>query len=191
MKTNTTTWILAIVACAALAVLTGCPDATDGPGGNTPSGDPPATAPTYIGKYTLGGNAGRGEVVFELDKTGSARAAADSNSLSGRLKDPSGVRQLRGIYDPASGAFNLSADGSGLHHGITGTFGTDGKVRAANALVYNKSKTDSTSLAAFPVAQHSGPISGGGAAMTNPLLSEFMGKWSGSVAHSAGGDGMN
>ena len=167
--------IFGLLAVVLAFVLAGCP--------NTGGGSSGSSDPAYSGKFTMDGT----DVFFELDNTGSISASfsivggrslavAGSTSITGRLKDPSGVHRVSGTYDPASGAFEVSADGTGSRYRISGAFGSDKQV-LANALVYDKSKTDSTSLAAFNVDVHSGAIGGGGAAMTGNLPNEFLGMW--------------
>ena len=172
-------FVLAGAAAMVLAfsvVLAGCP--------NT-SGSSGSSDPAYSGKFTM--DDGR-DVFFELDNAGSSSASLSimggrslavtgSTSITGRLKDPSGVRQLHGTYDPDSGVFEVSADGDSLRHRIRGIFGSNKQVLAANALVYTKGQGDDQSLDAFDVVERSGAIGGGGAAMTGTFPNAFLGTW--------------
>ena len=165
-----------LAAMALAFVLAGCPDG----GGSSGSSDP-----AYSGKFTMDDGT---DVLFELDNAGSSsaslsivggrsRAAAGSTSITGKLKDPSGVRQLRGTYDRASGAFEVSADGTNSRYRISGTFDSNKQVLAANALVDNKTNT-ATRLTMSVVVPRSGAIGGGGAEMAETLPNEFWGTWS-------------
>ena len=177
-KKNAVIFGLTAAALAFIMVLAGCPDS--GGSSTGPSG------PAYSGKFTLSGNAGSGDVVFELDDTGSStsalsasRAAAGSKKLTGKLRDANGnVRLLSGSYD-TSGAFNLSAGDDNLRYRISGYFGGNGKVLAANALVDKRTGTaDNARLTKFEVEEeNTGAIGGSAAAPANPLPEEFWGTW--------------
>ena len=178
-KKNAVIFGLTAAALAFIMVLAGCPDS--GGSSTGPSG------PAYSGKFTLSGNAGSGDVVFELDDTGSStsalsasRAAAGSKKLTGKLRDANGnVRLLSGSYD-TSGAFNFAAGDTNLRYRISGSFGGNGKVLAANALVDKRSNSDSARLTNFEVVEeNTGAIGGSAAAPANPLPEEFWGTWVG------------
>ena len=177
-KKNAVIFGLTAAALAFIMVLAGCPDS--GGSSTGPSG------PAYSGKFTLSGNAGSGDVVFELDDTGSStsalsasRAAAGSKKLTGKLRDANGaVHRLSGSYD-TSGAFNFAAGDTNLRYRISGSFGGNGKVLAANALVDKRTGTaDNARLTNFEVEEeNTGAIGGSAAAPANPLPEEFWGTW--------------
>ena len=162
--------------------MAGCDNGTDTGGDGTPD---------FYGTFVMDSAiTGNGEVQLELDKTYAPRnVTSASYVLSGKLKDSSGTYQLIGCYEPDTGVFILSADGSNLRHCITGAFGSTREILAANALVFNKNKTDQNASDTFKLEKRSGSISGNETPLVNGLSNEFLGRWEASSGWHSDGDG--
>ena len=147
------------------------------------SGGGGSGAPVYSGKFNITAASTIGvedEVLFELN-SGAGRAGVTSSSfaLTGKLKDSSGVHELRGSYDPDSGWFSLSAEGNNLLHCISGAFGSSSgwTIPIVNAAVYNKSKTDNSAADTFETFDNEGAIDGNAGDPAGGMPSQFWGRW--------------
>jgi hypothetical protein len=185
MKTNLTRWILSIVACAALAVVTGCPDATGSSGGPGNTGNTGGTGdPSYIGQFTNTANS-NDVVIFEVDGPTSAsasiRAAGGSTGLTGKLKDQKGVYKLSGTatVGDGNGTFTLSANGKDFRYIIKGTI-IDNKPGSIKAQVYKKASNSNGDVVTCQVSEHKGGRITGTPTdddKTNTFSDAFVGTW--------------
>jgi hypothetical protein len=158
MKTKQSVFYgIAAVVMAAIFTMAGCDTEADG-------GDTPAA---YTGGFTMNsGIVGQGDVLLELDNTGRSESLAagsvygsitgrfrgadgvyaaaaqggaiTATAITGRFRDADGVYEAWGSYDPVTGDFTFSADGSATRrYSVSGNFGPNGSV-VASATVLNK-----------------------------------------------------
>jgi hypothetical protein len=125
------------IACKNPAGGDGGGNSTDGDGGGG-ANDPPQRSFSVSGKFTKSGDAGSGEVKFNLksDTASAGRAVtAGSYTISGLLEDGAFLIRLKGSYDPNKGTWSVSARSSTIIYTLDGSVDSAGNSRGSTATI--------------------------------------------------------
>ncbi|MDR1910081.1 MAG: hypothetical protein LBQ35_09245 [Spirochaetaceae bacterium] len=168
----------AVLLMAAMFAMTGCDT------GINPGEDDEGF--TISGSFTKTGDAGSGEVKFDL------KGDADSYALSGVLEDGGLTIRLKGSYDPNTGRWSVSAKSSSIIYTLDGIVDSAGAFQAAGATIVVKSGTGAEETwipYIFPVTEGAVSIPDAGTAEdgeTGGAPAVWQGNWYSYTDHGGG-----